>query len=65
MAPIRVVRRSVVYRGRVIRLVRELLAVRGHRLIRSGGICDAKTIIGVLFAIDHLKLGTNLYKLKS
>ena len=35
MAPIRVVRRSVVYRGRVIRLVRELLAVRGRRLVRE------------------------------
>jgi hypothetical protein len=31
----RVVRRETIYRGRIIRLVRETLSVRGHRIVRE------------------------------
>lgn len=35
MKGVRVIRRSTVYRGRIIRLIREVLEVGGHRLMRE------------------------------
>jgi len=35
MKRVRVLRRETIYRGRIIRLVRETLSVRGHRIVRE------------------------------
>lgn len=35
MAAIRVVKRTTIYRGRVIRLIREVLDVKGRRMVRE------------------------------
>jgi ADP-ribose pyrophosphatase len=35
MVPIRVIKRTTIYQGRVIRLIREVLAVHGRRVVRE------------------------------
>ncbi len=55
-SPLRVVKRTTIYRGRIIRLIQEVLEVRGHRVVRETIKHPGAVVIVPLLDRSHLVL---------